>query len=278
MQMLTELPIDGSLTLKDLEEIVADNDMNSGPLVDLRNDGTKTIATFDQLGAKPAHPVTLRRVIGDVTPQVNGSVLVCQGNCMVEGQRTGVAALRLSEDAVVPEAGAAEEGQLAWGAKVSSGFRDKVRAIASGLGTDPNFLMASMAFETGRTFSPSVRNPGSSATGLIQFMSSTAVALGTSTAALAAMTAEAQLDYVERYFIPYRGKLHGVSDVYMAILWPAAVSKPDESVIFSTTDHPAIYEANKGLDANHDGRVTKAEAASRVMAMLTEGLLARNVG
>ena len=86
--------------------------------------------------------------------------------------------------------------------------------------------MAAMAFETGRDkFSASSVNRISGATGLIQFMPSTAIGLGTTTAALAAMTAEDQLEYVERYFKPYRNRLNTLEDLYMAILWPIAVGK-----------------------------------------------------
>src|SRR5205085_3198990 len=69
--------------------------------------------------------------------------------------------------------------------KVSQAFKDKVVQIASDLGTNPNFLMAVMSFESGGTFSPSIKNAaGSGAVGLIQFMPPTAKGLGTSTAAL----------------------------------------------------------------------------------------------
>jgi hypothetical protein len=176
-------------------------------------------------------------------------------------------------------AAAQVQGQLAWGAKVSAQFRDKVRAIAAGLGTDPNFLMAAMAFETGRSFDASQLNrAGSGAVGLIQFMPHTATALGTNSAALAAMTPEAQLDVVQKYFAPYEGNLHSLSDLYMAILWPVAVAKPDDFVLFSQSINPAVYRQNAGLDVNGDGKVTKAEAASKVEAMLTEGLKPGNIG
>ena len=170
-------------------------------------------------------------------------------------------------------------GLLAWGARVSAGFRQKIRAIAGNLSTDPNFLMACMAFETGETFSPSKRNPVSGATGLIQFMPRTAVALGTTTEALAAMTAEAQLDFVAKYFAGKAGKLATLADVYMAILWPAAVGKPEDFVLFAKDGPNAVaYQQNRGLDINHDGKVTKAEAASKPAAMLTKGLLPVNAG
>lgn len=46
----------------------------------------------------------------------------------------------------------------------------------------------------------------SGATGLIQFMPATAQGMGTTTAALAAMSAVQQLDYVQRYFKPYAAR------------------------------------------------------------------------
>jgi hypothetical protein len=161
---------------------------------------------------------------------------------------------------------------LAWGAKVSQAFRDKVRQIASNLGCDPDFLMAAMAFETGESFSPSIKNgAGSGATGLIQFMPTTAQRLGTTVADLAKMSAEDQLDYVEKYFVPFKGRLASLEDVYMAILWPAAVGKPNTYVLFSRSTRPRAYSQNQGLDLNRDGDITRQEAASLVQSKLTRG-------
>jgi peptidoglycan hydrolase-like protein with peptidoglycan-binding domain len=172
-------------------------------------------------------------------------------------------------------------GSLAWGAKVSNEFRTKVINIARGLNCDPNHLMAAMAFESNETFSPSVRNRYSGATGLIQFISSTAQRLGTTTDALAAMTAERQLDYVERYLQPYTNRLSTVEDVYMAILWPKAIGQPNSAVLMSRSSADAsnrlAYEQNAPLDANRDGSITKAEAAEPVRQRLTKGLLPGNV-
>jgi len=137
----------------------------------------------------------------------------------------------------------------------------------------PNWLMSCMAFESGETFSPSVRNAaGSGAVGLIQFMPATAKELGTSTDHLADMTAEQQLEYVARYFGPYKGKLSRLSDVYMAILWPAAIGKPDDAALWDAATRPTTYRQNSGLDANKDLTITKGEAASKVAAKLAKGL------
>ena len=169
---------------------------------------------------------------------------------------------------------------IAWGARVSEEFRNKVRSIANIIGIDPSDLMTCMAFETGKTFSPSIQNAaGSGATGLIQFMPTTAAALGTSTDELAEMTDVEQLKYVERYFRPWIGKLKTLEDIYMAILWPAAVGKPNSYVLFDKADpkHPKRYIQNAGLDFNADGKITKAEATYRVRKLREEGMFEKNV-
>lgn len=168
--------------------------------------------------------------------------------------------------------------ELAWGSRVSSEFREKVKSISSDFGIDPSDLMSCMAWESGRTFSPSVKNmAGSGATGLIQFMPSTAQGLGTSVGALAQMSAVQQLDWVAKYFRPYKGKLRDLSDLYMAILWPKAVGKSLEYVLWDRNSRPTTYRQNAGLDVNHDGAITKAECAAKLFAMKAEGLKPENV-
>ena len=142
--------------------------------------------------------------------------------------------------------------------KNSPEFRQKVADIATRLETQPIFLMAVMSFETAGTFSPSIPNfARSGATGLIQFMPETARNLGTSTESLAKMTALEQLDFVEKYFLPYKGRLNTLEDVYMAVLYPKAIGKADEYVLFK---NPSInYRQNSGLDLNKDGLIRVGE-------------------
>lgn len=120
-------------------------------------------------------------------------------------------------------------------------------------------------------FLPNARNmAGSSGTGLIQFMAATAKGMGTTTSALAAMSALEQLDWVEKYFQPYKGRMKTLEDLYMAILWPAAVGKEPGYVLFRKGT--LAYTQNDGLDVNNNGLITKQEAAAKVRETLNAGL------
>lgn len=103
-------------------------------------------------------------------------------------------------------------------------FAQKVRAVSGRLAIKPNWLMAVMHFETAGSLSPQEINPISGATGLIQFMPSTAQSLGTSTGALYQMSALQQLDFVEKYLRPYTGKMDSFINTYLAVFYPVAMN------------------------------------------------------
>lgn len=166
---------------------------------------------------------------------------------------------------------------LAWGARVSAPFKRKVVAICQRLEMSPDHLMAVMAFETGRSFDPAIRNhAGSGATGLIQFMPRTAIGLGTTVEALAQMNALIQLDYVEAYLRSYKGRMRDLPSAYMAVLYPRAVDKPGDYVLFRKGSK--AYKLNSGLDGNNSGQITKEEASAKVADLLKEGLQPGNLG
>lgn len=119
-----------------------------------------------------------------------------------------------------------------------------------------NQIAAAMLFESG--FRPDAMNPWSSATGLIQFM---IYPDGLTRPEFAAMKPIEQLEYVEMY-LQNKGELNTIFDVYMAILWPAAVGKDPEFVIMRQGD--GIYEVNP-VDQNGDGETTVKEAATAVI-------------
>jgi len=168
---------------------------------------------------------------------------------------------RLSNDA--------ESGPLVWGNKVTNKFKNEVIGIAEEIGSDPNYLMAIMAFESGGKFSSDVQNPYSGAVGLIQFMPATAENLGTTVGQLKKMTAEDQLFFVKKYFEPYKDKLKDVCDFYMAVLWPKGIGKESNYAIFE--EGTICYEQNSGLDSNGDGKVTKNEACKKVLEKYESG-------
>ena len=144
--------------------------------------------------------------------------------------------------------------KIAWGAKVSPAFKKRVLQMGDNLGLDPNYLMACMALATGNTFNPNTYS--AVGVGLLPFHPQTVAVLGTTTETLAAMTPVQQLEYVERYFEPQAIRLKTLSDIYMAILWPRAVGKPEDYVLYT----------------QNDNKITKAEAAANVQQALEQGL------
>lgn len=163
------------------------------------------------------------------------------------------------------------------GKNITPEFKTKVLEISRKLEMDPDILMAIMNFESG--FSPSIQNPKTKATGLIQFMEGTAKGLGTTTEALAKMSAIEQLDYVYKYYKPFKGKIHNVGDAYMVTFMQIAVGKDDDFIlgikdskklICKDLTYGSVYYANPYLDINKDGVITKREAYSFIERIINE--------
>lgn len=172
---------------------------------------------------------------------------------------------------------------LAWGKKFTVEEKAKLVEIASQLemppADGPDNIAACIAWESGETFSPAVKNKaGSGATGVIQFMPDEAIALGTTVQQLERMTLLQQLFYVYKHFLPYKGRLQTLSDTYMAILWPRAIGKPDDYVLWDQVTRPTTYRQNSGLDINSDKAITKGEAAAKVYQKLLRGRLPQFLG
>lgn len=179
----------------------------------------------------------------------------------INGLRSGVAA------GTVLDSGA----KLIWGTMVDPEFRAKVRDIARRQGIEANWLMAVMAYETGNSFLPYEKNRmGSSATGLIQFTSKTANSLGTSTTKLARMTAVEQLEWVEKYFEQYKGRIKNLGDAYMAVFAPRdGLGKPDSTVLYSAPSDE--YNQNAPLDTQHKGYITRGDCIVQVNSAFKQG-------
>lgn len=140
-------------------------------------------------------------------------------------------------------------------------YQNEIRDLANKLECPASWIVAVIGFETGFTFDPAIYNQaGSGAVGLIQFMPSTAKDLGTTTAALAAMTVPEQLYYVEKYFTKYkamRKPYDSPQDLYLAVLYPAYRKKSDSKVFANNGTNR--YSQNKVFDLNNNGVITIGE-------------------
>jgi hypothetical protein len=133
------------------------------------------------------------------------------------------------------------------------GFMDGLKKVASNLGVNADDMLKVMTKESG--LNPAAVNRHSNATGLIQFMPSTARGLGTTVEELRNMSGVEQLKYIELYY-KNLGIKPGmdVGDIYILNFYPAAINKPRDYVIASSGSK--IYSQNAGLDVNKDGKIT----------------------
>lgn len=143
-------------------------------------------------------------------------------------------------------------------------FRLLLVEMANRLDTNADYIAAVMSVESG--FDAQARNPNGGATGLIQFMPSTAKRLGTTTDELFAMSEEEQLPWVEAYFKPFVGRLNTATDVYMTVFYPAHAGRSPDNIIARAGEK--VYEVNKVLDRNRDGIITNADVGATVEARL----------
>lgn len=133
-----------------------------------------------------------------------------------------------------------------------------IERVAKNIGVDPNDLAAAISFETGGTFDPSIKNKGSSATGLIQFMAGSGGTkgkyYGMTREQFGALSFDDQMNYVERYFKERDKRFtagneskNTVGDVYGAITGYGYKVGSD------------AYEKNKVWDSNGNGVIEKGE-------------------
>lgn len=182
------------------------------------------------------------------------------------------------DPAPVAEVGGATKRAIPWGvecARLHPDFLDGLLWIESKIELKPEILIPCMKFES--NLNPKARNPASTGSGLIQFMSFTAKNLGTTIENIRSLDAMGQLSYVYKYFAAMKDDWSAMTtaDVYMAILWPKAMGKPLSYKMWQTgTDE---YKVNRGLDINKDGMVTKEEAASIVLKLEKQGYEPGNV-
>ncbi|MCI0664125.1 MAG: transglycosylase SLT domain-containing protein, partial [Acidobacteria bacterium] len=118
-------------------------------------------------------------------------------------------------------------------------------------------------------FNPAARNPlpGQTASGLLQFIESTAGRMGTTTEAIRRMNPVEQLRLVERYLTPFRGRLNSLADVYLAVFRSVVIEGGDTVLVVDSNKERRIYALNKSLDLNGDGRIVKGELSLAALSI-----------
>ncbi len=176
-------------------------------------------------------------------------------------------------------------------------FRKKLLQICNNLGTNADWIAAVMSNETKQTFSPQIsggKTPTTGAVGLIQFMPFTAAKLfgfkepieGKATQAewkawskackesrqkMSEMDAVSQLDYVEKFYSPYKGRLKSLEDVYMVAFLPDTVGKPSPIAAEKDSKNPylaSVYRSNPSFDPNKTGVILKSQVAASAQSAL----------
>lgn len=144
--------------------------------------------------------------------------------------------------------------------KTTPTFRQKLIRMCEKLGVNPDHMVSFMMVETAKTFSPSIRNgtkilpdgrvinpSGKPAVGLIQFTTYTAKTVGTTWDDLVNMTAEEQLDYVQKYYelaAPNTAIFNSVSKLYIAIAYGSALYKSPNAIAFTKQQDPGAFDKN----------------------------------
>lgn len=169
----------------------------------------------------------------------------------------------------VPPAAAKNAATRKMGKDLSPAFVEKVKQVAQRLNCNYEDLIAIMNSESG--LNPQAQNRGSGAVGLIQFMGvaiqqlNKTYGLNLTAAKIKNMSAIEQMDLVEKYLLmckkmafPSNAKLSG-ADLYSLIFLPGRASR--ETL---TSRGEGYYNANRGLDKNGDGKITKGDLAQHI--------------
>ena len=91
MADLKTIGADQSLSLSDLNTVVAQNEDLLGPLVGIGNDGTQSLLTFDMDQNPPTKHAVIAAAGGHLPP---GSSKVCEGKIFIAAKLTSAVATR----------------------------------------------------------------------------------------------------------------------------------------------------------------------------------------
>jgi hypothetical protein len=152
--------------------------------------------------------------------------------------------------------------------KMSKRFRGRLIAIAIELGLDPTAIAAVLKLES--NFNPSIVNE-LGYVGLLQFSPDLQKRWGFDQQSFRALSAEQQLEYVRRYFMPYRKGIRYTGDHYLAAFLPAYLGKPPDFVL--ARKGSPVYRWNRRMfDLDEDGEITVGEVYERHARVYNQAL------
>lgn len=158
-------------------------------------------------------------------------------------------------------------------------FIEKVQTIAADLWINPNRLMHIMYKES--KVDPQAVNEDTNATWLIQFNSDKGVDYKTiwgkryTPAEIKNMDNLAQLDLVADYYKPYKGKINSYVDLYLVTLYPAAIWKPDDFVLWSEVSDSRAKEVGRKNNMNNGNPITVAHVKNRIAKDIPDNYIAQ---
>ncbi len=125
---------------------------------------------------------------------------------------------------------------------------DDLINTANMIGIEPEWLLRIICRES--SANTKAVNSFSGATGLIQWLPTTALSLGTTTNNLYEMSFSEQLVYVKKYFnmINKTDQVNSFEDAYLIVFYPRAIGKPDHYVIGHKNSK--IVKQNPGMSNN----------------------------
>lgn len=136
-------------------------------------------------------------------------------------------------------------------------FMDVFTEHAINAGIDPELVLPLISHESGGD--PQARNAQSGASGLIQFLDSTARRYGFESAEeFGKLSAAEQAPYIVQYLVDSGVTAeHDQGDIYVAISAPAALNESDDFRVYEKgTD---AYRMNQTWDLDNDGVITRGE-------------------
>jgi hypothetical protein len=149
-------------------------------------------------------------------------------------------------------------------------FFASLRTMCAELGCHPARMLAVMNSES--DVRASALHPSGVAAGINQLTTQTLPGVGWSQgpAAFAALTAEQQLPFVRRFFLPHRAAgLDSVGRLYQVNFMPATVQAdqgPETVLAARGGVNAAAYQENAILDADHDGKITIGDLTATALA------------